>query len=245
MFGSAGICADCCMEFAVEFEGGTHKSTETTLSENTITNHRIDVPANVLCAERTPRPAMLHALNEATEMETIPTIWEDERVALVLLQSAHYATTDGDTSEHNSSPQKRHNWSGSRQLGCTATPQHRDRDNTPEPDWHKWQKRSSSAERSTGTTSRGRPANLLLRRRGISTVHDSDCRRNRLKGALESAAAPSCSCFSAVLLFQPRTLCLSPVLFVSAPYSLSQPRTLCLSPVLLFQHRSLDSAPYS
>ena len=42
-----------------------------------------------------------------------------------------------DTLEHNSSPQKRHNSSGSRQLGCTATPQHRDRDNTPEPHWHK------------------------------------------------------------------------------------------------------------
>ena len=92
-----------------------------------------------------------------------------------------------DTSEHNSSPQKRHNWSGSRQLGCTATPQHRDRDNTRELDWHMWQTRSSPAARSTGTTSGGRPANRLLRRRGISPVHDSYCWRNRLKSALESA----------------------------------------------------------
>ena len=38
---------------------------------------------------------MLHALHEATEMEAIPTTWEDKRVALVLLQSAHYTTTDG------------------------------------------------------------------------------------------------------------------------------------------------------
>ena len=93
-----------------------------------------------------------------------------------------------------SSPQKRHNSSGSRQLGCYSNA------TAPRPTQHARtalaQGQTRSAERSTRTTSGGRPANLLLRRRGISPAHDSDCRRYRLRGALESSIGTTTNPFA-------------------------------------------------
>ena len=77
MFGSAGICADCCMEFAVEFDGGTHKSTERPRSLKTPSRTLESMCPRMSCAQKGQRT------------------WEDKRVALVLLQSAHFSTTDG------------------------------------------------------------------------------------------------------------------------------------------------------
>ena len=158
----------------MEFEGGTHKSTERPRSLETPSRTMESMCPRMSCAQKGQRgpQCCTHCTKQLKwrrfrqhgRIRESPSFCSKVHIIQQLMAS--------NTSEHNSSPQKRHNWSGSRQLGCTATPQHRDRDNTPEPHWHTWLTRSSSAERSTGTTSGGRPA--------AATKRNFTCTRLRL-----------------------------------------------------------------